>query len=475
MSDDLSVPLFQRAAKEVPAYRHFLNSHNIEPAAIKSASDFSSVPLTSKKNYLQKYPFKELIWPAVASDLILFCATSGSTGEPYYFPRSDKLAWQYSVMLEDYLKSSSYGSGGTLVIIGFGMGVWIGGVFTQRAFEIAGTRMKQPLALLPAGYNKTEIFKALAKLAPQFDQTVIVGYPPFIKELVDEAPAENINLKKLQVRFLFAAEAFSETFRNYLCDKAGVADPIRDTLNIYGTADIGAMAYETPLSILIRRLAIKDPLLCKDLFGQIEKTPTLAQYNPEFISFEEVKGEVVLTGDSAIPLIRYAVGDHGGVLTYQHIKQLLNRYDINIDAEIQKAGIDRFVNRQHPFVFVYERTNMAVTLHGLIIYPEFIKEGLLQTETAKHFTERFTMATKNDAHHNQFIQINVELQKGVEPSSSLENTALKYIRESLIKRSSEFAEVSRSHSADKLIQVVLWPNGHPRYFAPGTKQKWAEK
>ncbi len=475
MSDNTSLSLFQKAAKEIPAYRRFLSSHDVKPADIKSTSDFSSVPLTSKKNYLQKNPFQELIWPAAANDLMLFCATSGSTGEPYYFPRGDKLAWQYSVMLEDYLKASSYGAGSTLVIIGFGMGVWIGGIFTQRAFEIAGARMKQPLALLPAGYNKAEIFKALHKLAPQFEQTIIVGYPPFVKELIDEAPDEGVNLKKLRIRFLFAAEAFSETFRNYLCEKAGVADPIRDTLNIYGTADIGAMAYETPLSILIRRLVIKDPLLYKDLFGQVEKTPTLAQYNPDFVSFEEVNGEVVLTGDSAMPLIRYAVGDHGGTLTYQQIKQVMGSHAVNLDAEIQKASLDKFVNRQHPFVFVYERTNMAVTLHGIIIYPEFIKEGLLQAKQAKHFSGRFTMATKNDADHNQFVQINVELQKNLKPDSALEKLALSHIKDSLIKRSSEFAEVSRSRSADQLIQIVLWPNGDPRYFAPGTKQKWAEK
>lgn len=475
MSGNPSLELFRRAVKELPAYRKFLNSHGVDPAAIKNSTDLRSVPLTSKKSYLQKYPLDDLIWPAAVNDLILFCATSGSTGEPYYFPRDDKLAWQYSIMLEQYLKSSSYGAGSTLVIIGFGMGVWIGGVFTQRAFEIAGARMKRPLALLPAGYNKAEIFKALKKLAPRFEQTVIVGYPPFVKELVDEAPAEDIDLRKLHVRFLFAAEAFTETFRDYICEKAGVTDPVRDTLNIYGTADIGAMAYETPLSILIRRLVIKDPKLYDALFGQTEKTPTLAQYNPEFISFEEVEGEVVLTGDSAMPLIRYAVGDHGGVLTYDRIKEVMASYAVNLDAEIQKAGIGKFINRQHPFVFVYERVNMAVTLHGIIIYPEFIKEGLLQTEPARHFTERFTMATKNDADHNQFIQINIELKKGLEPSPPLEEEARKYIRESLVKRSSEFAEVSRSRSADRLIQVVLWPNGHPRYFAPGTKQKWAQK
>jgi len=469
-----SLELFQRAAKEVPAYQSFLSGQGINPSEIKDEGSFQTVPLTSKNGYLVHHKLSDLIWPDTANPL-LFCATSGSTGEPYYFPRDEKLSWQYSFLLEDFMRSSSYGDSSTLVLIGFGMGVWIGGVITLRAFEIASSRLKQPIAILPTGYNKSELYKALRKLSPQYSQTIIVGYPPFVKELVDEAPGEGIDLTSLNVRFLFAAEAFTETFRNYLCEKAGVKDPVRDTLNIYGTADIGAMAYETPLSILIRRLAINDPMLYMDMFGQIEKTPTLSQYNPEFIEFEAVDGEVVLTADGALPLIRYAVGDHGGVLDYGHIKKLMTHYGVNLEAEIAKANIRPFVNKDLPFVYVYERVNLSATIHGINIYPEFIKEALLDESIADSFTERFTMATKTDIHHNQFLSINLELQKNVEPSAHLKKQALHAIRDSLLARSSEFLEISKVKNAGSLLKIELWHNGHPRYFAPGTKQKWVEK
>lgn len=475
MISERSVNLFQRAAKTLPAYKYFLASRKFDPTTVNDPISFAKIPLTSKKNYLVPGKLQDLVGPDSTANPLLFCATSGSTGEPYYFPRDEKLSWQYSFILENFIKCSSYGPGRVLVLIGFGMGVWIGGIITHRAFEIAGQRLDTPLAILPCGYNKTEIFKALRKLSPEFDQTIIVGYPPFVKELVDEAESETVALDKLNIRFLFAAEAFTETFRNYVCQKAGVQDPILDTLNIYGTADIGAMAYETPLSILVRRLAIEDPLLYRDMFGQIEKTPTLAQYNPEFIEFEAIDNELVLTADGAIPLIRYAIGDHGGVFDYGHVKSLMHRYDMNLEAEIDRARIGKVINRQQPFVYVYERTDLSASLHGINIYPEFVKEGLLQEDMVPHFTERLTMATKNDVHHNQFLQINLELQKGVEPSPSLEKQALKTIRASLIKRSSEFSEISKSQSANQLLRIQLWPNGHPRYFAPGTKQKWVEK
>jgi glutamate dehydrogenase/leucine dehydrogenase/phenylacetate-coenzyme A ligase PaaK-like adenylate-forming protein len=473
-SNSTPVDLFHKAAKELPAYKSFLKAHNVDAAAI-SDENFTSVPLSSKKNYLTQFPLKDLSWHDTANGAMLFCATSGSTGEPYYFPRDDRLSHQYSYLLENYIKQSSYGDGKTLVLIGFGMGVWIGGVFTLRAFEIAGQRLKTPLALLPTGYNKVEIFKALRKVAPQFDQTVIVGYPPFIKELVDEAAGEGIDLSKLHVRFLFAAESFTETFRNYVCEKAGVQNPLRDTLNIYGTADIGAMAYETPLSILLRRLVIEDPLLYQDVFGQIEKTPTVAQYNPDYIQFEAVENQVVLTADGVLPLIRYAVGDHGGVFDFEHIAAILNRHNVDIETEITKADLADVVNRSQPFVYVYERSDLSVTLHGINIYPEYIKEALLSSSLVPYFSERFTMSTKTDIHHTQFLLINLEMQKDVEVSEALALTALDEIRDSLIQRSSEFAEISKSRLANELMRIECWPNGHKRYFSPGTKQKWVEK
>ncbi len=470
-----SLKLFKKAAKELPAYKSFLNQNGFKADTVSTEVDFRKVPITSKKNYLVPNKLDDLVWESDRATALLLCATSGSTGDPYYFPRNDELSNQYSYALEDFIKSSSYGKGRTLVIVGFGMGVWIGGVITMRAFELAGARMAEPLSILPAGYNKAEINKALRKLSPTYDQTIIVGYPPFIKELVDDAPKENIDLKKLNIRFLFAAESFNETFRNYVCEKAGVGNPILDTLNIYGSADIGAMAGETPLSILIRRLAIEDPLLYRDLFNQIERTPTLAQFNPKFIEFEAVDNDVVLTANGALPLIRYSIGDHGGVMDFQTIQAKMQKYDINLEAEIQKAGIQKLVKRDHPFVFVYERADLSVTLHGLNIYPEHIKEGLLSPDMTDFFTERFTMATKYDVHHNQFLQINIEMQKDVADSSKLNKHVKKSIHDSLVQRSSEFAEVAKTRDADELIQIVLWENGHPRYFSPGTKQKWVEK
>lgn len=472
MISEKSVKLFKRASKEIPGYRDFLSQQGFDFTVPIDISTFERIPITSKKEYLQTKNLRDLVWKKDLEGIMLLCSTSGSTGDPYYFPRNDRLSWQYSYIIEDYLNNGPKGS--TLVLLGFGMGVWIGGVITLRAFEIAGARLKSSVTVLPTGYNKTEIFKALAKLSPGFDQTVIVGYPPFVKELLDDAPKHGVDLRKLKIRFLFAAEAFTETFRDYLCRKANVRNPLRDTLNIYGTADIGAMAYETPISILIRRMASKNRALFRSIFGQISKTPTLTQYNPEFIEFECLNEQIILTGDAALPLIRYAVGDHGGVISFQQMKKVFVKHGLNLNDEINKAGIKDTV-KELPFVFVYERIDFSVTLHGINIYPEFIKEGLLDPALSPYLTERFTMLTKYDRRQNQFLEINLELQEGVKPGRKLRRITPKIITDKLIEKSSEFAEISKDKHSKRIIKLNFLNKGNPKYFAPGTKQKWVEK
>lgn len=474
MVNNHAFELFKKTAKSLPAYRSFLEAHEFDADKVKSPEDFKRIPVTNKNNYLRKYPMEQLVWQDLTSEPVLLCSTSGSTGEPYYFPRTERLSEQYSLLIEDFLKRSSHQGGRTLVILGFGMGVWIGGVITLRAFEIASTRMKEPISVLPTGYHKAEIFKALRKLAPNYDQTVLVGYPPFIKELVDEAQSEKINLPKLNIRLLFAAEAFTEKFREYVCHKAGVKNPLLDTLNIYGTADIGAMAYETPVSIMIRHLAAEKPELFKDIFGQIEKTPTLAQFNPEFMEFEEKDGEILLTGNNALPLIRYAIGDHGGVLSYQRMQNILEKNGVDINTEARKFGIDETI-QYHPFVFVYERKDLAASLHGILIYPEYVKEALLDDRLSPYLTERFTMVTKNDENEDQYLEINLELQKNVQESKELAAAAKTIIQEYLVKKSSEVAEISRTKDSKSLLKIRLWQKDQPEYFSPGVKQKWTLK
>lgn len=469
-----SLALFHEAAQRVPAYKDFLKKHKVDPKTIKTWEDFQRVPIMSKKNYLRQYPLEKLCWDGHLKKPMVFTSTSGSTGEPFYFPRQQQLDWQYSFIIESFLRSSSYGKDGpTLVIVGFGMGVWIGGLITYKAFEIAAQRMNHPLSIITPGINKGEIFSALRKLAPQFKQTIIVGYPPFVKDIIDEAPGEGVDLKKINTRLFFAAESFTEKFREYLGKKSKIKNPYLDTINIYGSADIGAMAYETSISILVKEIALKNKKLFEDCFSQITKTPTLAQYNPLFINFEAPEGEIVLTGDNAVPLIRYAIGDQGGVIGFHELVEKTKNNSCNLSKEASRVGIK--TPPRLPFVYIYERSDFSTKLYGAIIYPEHLKKALQEDSLIEFVTGKLTAQTKTNKKHDQYLEVNIELKSGIKETPFLKQKVQHVIIKELLEENAEYRN-NYSMIPEKVTPyVVFWPHEHPLYFRPGTKQKWVKK
>jgi phenylacetate-coenzyme A ligase PaaK-like adenylate-forming protein len=138
-----ALDLFHQAAERVPAYKKFLARHKINPEKIQTWNDFQTVPIINKKNYLRYYPYHELFWDGNPAKDSTYTSTTGSTGEPFYFPREKKLDWQGSLIHERFLNGFSDDKTSTLVIVAFGMGVWIGGLITYSGYEITRDRSKK--------------------------------------------------------------------------------------------------------------------------------------------------------------------------------------------------------------------------------------------------------------------------------------------------------------------------------------------
>lgn len=464
--------LFHLVAENVPAYRLFLHENRIDHKKVRLWSDFNKLPTINKKNYLQRYQFKDLHWAGKIRKPLIYTSTSGSSGDPVYFTRNQLLDHQYATILKDFIRQGDT-KGPILVIIGFAMGIWIGGLITYRAYEIVSNSSDYPLSIIAPGINKSEIVKTLKNLAPHYSQIIIVGYAPFIKEVIDEARAQKVELTS-NIRFHFAAEAISERFRDFILSSVRNKNKFGDTINIYGSADIGAMAFEGSVCIMIKKMAQRSRLLYKKIFSYISKTPTLAQYNPSHILFEEQNGELVLTGNNSIPLIRYAIGDHGGVFSYTEMEKILSGRNIDLDLEIKKSSIWRTAHR-FPFVYVYERSDFSTTLYGINIYAEMVKEVFYERKIRDYSSGRFNLVTKFDNDHNQYLEINVELQKNIKGDNRKIELISETIHKSLLRKSSEYKELIGEMGRKRLIKLILWPNGHRTYFSPGTKQKWVTK
>lgn len=473
-AEEVSLKLFREAAERVPAYKDFLRKNKINPVKIKNFKDFKSVPATSKENYLRQYPLEDLTWKGHMKKSLVFTSTSGSTGAPFYFPRNHVLDWQSSIYHQIFLENSRIDiNKSTLVLVCFGMGVWIGGLITYQAFKLISDR-DYPLTIITPGVNKKEIFEALKNLGSKFDQIVICGYPPFMKDVVDEAGSNGVKWKDHNVRIIFAAESFSEKFREYVIDKIGIKDIYTGTMNIYGSADIGTMAIETPINILMRRMALGRKDLHKNIFAEANRLPTFAQFNPEFINFEVADKNIYCTGNNTIPFVRYEIGDNGGVVSFNEADSIFKSHGVDIRKEAIKEGLQNTIS-ELPSVYLYERTDMSTKLYGAIIFTEYVKSGLERAKFANRITGRFTMFTKHDRKNDEYLEINIELKNGVKQGKSLEKEITKSIVESLLKNSAEHKNNANMMPGRVDPKIILWPYEHPLYFKSGIKQKWVKK
>jgi phenylacetate-CoA ligase len=470
-----ALELFHQMAKRVPAYKDFLGKNGIKPNKIKNIADFKHLPTLDKDNYLRAYPREQLCWDGeYPKGQWVVSSTSGSTGEPYYFPRQSSQDWQYAVTAELYLRNNFHiQDRTTLYINAFPMGAWIGGVFTYEAIKLLADRGKYDLTIISPGIHKLEVIKALKNLGRDFDQVLIGAYAPFLKDILDEGTDQGLDWKSYKLGFIFSAEGFSETFRNHVIEETGIHE-LTGTLNHYGTVDLGTMSHETPLTILLRRMAVEDDQVYESLLGQIHRLPTLTQYIPELFYFEEVSGNLLCSAFSGIPLVRYDLKDHGGVIDLDEATRVMTELGVDLSDEIEKAGIKDTVWNL-PMVHVYERSDFSVSFFAFQIYPETIRKVVHEDQFRKDLTGKFTMMVQYNKKSDQELIIHAELKKGRKETAALKKRLTSAIVKRLLKENSEYRETAKLYPEQTIPKIQFWPYEHDQHFKPGAKQKWVKK
>ena len=83
----------RRAYDHVPMYRDKMISAGVKPSDIRTLKDIAKIPLTSKTELREQYPFKLLAVPM--RDIVRIHASSGTTGQPITagYTRGDLELW----------------------------------------------------------------------------------------------------------------------------------------------------------------------------------------------------------------------------------------------------------------------------------------------------------------------------------------------------------------------------------------------
>ncbi|MBU1901755.1 hypothetical protein KKG82_05310, partial [Patescibacteria group bacterium] len=465
--------LFNSMSARVPAYKDFLNKHNVNVGLIRSIDDFKYLPILDKDNYLRAYDIKDLCWDGKFDEHNwVISATSGSTGEPYYFPRTDVQDKQYAINAELYLLNNfQIDRKSTLYINCFAMGIWIGGVFTYQALKHIAQKAQYNITIANPGTNKKAALDAIRHLGGEFDQVIIGGYPPFVKDLIDDGEQYGVNWFMHDIGFIFSAEGFTEDFRDYFVEKTSLINPLRGTLNHYGTVDMGTMAHETPLSIMVRRLALHSKDVYAKLLSNIHKLPTICQYLPEFFYFEQQDNGLICSSFSGIPLMRYDLKDSGGIFTFSTLFSHFNKIGLDLSQLIKDNKIQDTIWRL-PFVFLYERKDFVVTLYGVNIYPETIRKVLIYKEFQNYITGKCQLEVDFDQKQNQFLCIYIEKRPGVIIDKDLSFRIKEKIIKRLLLENSEYYQLSNDISERTVPKIIFCDYEDSTHFSTGGKQKW---
>jgi len=395
--EKLALRLFHRAAKEVPAYKDFLHKNNVVVKSIKTIDNFKNLPLINKENYLSQYSLNDLCWNGEIKKGGIISQSSGTTGRPYYWPRfvcnDQDTAFLHELIFKELYNSDKKA---TLFIVCFHLGAHVAGIITSNAIkDLIDDGM--PGSLVTTGLNKKDIFNAVKDLSPYFDQTILIGYPPFLKDIIIEGEDLGINWADKKIKFLFSAESFPEEWRERLFQKIGVPNTEQGGYNIYGSADLGLMGHETPFSIRLRKHLVRGGMDRKKLGIEGTHVPGFYQCHPWQKYFEVVDQELVCTSDPGIPLIRYNTKDVG----------LIFDPKILLEATECKRQVGDW---SLPMLLVFGRSNYNATVYGVNIYPEQIREILNKQELIGMFAGRFFLKTVF-VEMNQILEIHVEVLK----------------------------------------------------------------
>jgi phenylacetate-CoA ligase len=441
---------FYRAARRVPAYRHFLRS-----AGYRGGTP----PETDKESYIKRYRTeRRCVGGRLPQRDVTIDESSGSTGTPYNWVRSGLERHQSHIFIS-YFARYVYGTEPYVTINAFSMGAWATGINMGVALARNGI-------VKCTGPDVEKILHTLRFFGPRY-RYLIAGYPPFLKHLIDAAEAQGFPFGDFELRALVGGEGMAEGLRDYLLRR------FRTVYSGFGATDLEiGIAGETPLAVAIRRLCRARPEVRHALFGTHSRLPMLFQYNPLMHYLEvNANNELLCTisrKSLLSPRVRYNVHDEGGVARFDEMQRRLAACGIDITALGAREGRKQL---RLPFFWVYGRRDYTVSVMGANIYPEDIEQCLYADAALSKITHSFCLALEETARadvHPKFI-----FETDVAPTAELATAYREAMLKGLIALNADFRAAWHEYP-DALTPIIeLHPRGTGPFAADAGRIKQA--
>jgi len=435
LSRDRALETARHAARRVPAYRQLLEEHAIGPDEI---STHEQLPETDKASYVDRWSLADrCLGGRIPLRGTTIDESSGSTGTPYNWARGADERKHVRRMISFFARYT-FGDRPLVVLNAFSMGAWATGMTTAIALEGNGL-------VKATGPQIDKILGTMRELGPEH-RYLIVGYPPFIKLLLDEGEADGFPWSHYEMHALLGGEGNSEALRDYLLRR------FASVFSGYGATDVEiGLAAETPVCIGFRRLAAERPEVARALFGESGRSPMVFQYNPLLHHIEtNARGELLFTvtrSATLSPKVRYNVHEEGGVIRDDDLRRRLAAFGMRPEDLAPGARLVRM-----PYLYVFGRKDSTVSVMGANIYPGDIEAGIYADAALAEEVLSFRLAIREERPGETRPLIAIQLAR-TEPSSALTDALAAAITRQLASQNADYQEAMKEYPA-LLVPIV---------------------
>uniref|UniRef100_UPI002638DB5F phenylacetate--CoA ligase family protein n=1 Tax=Oceanispirochaeta sp. TaxID=2035350 RepID=UPI002638DB5F len=276
--------------KNVAFFKNLYDEKGIDISKIKSLDDLSSLPLTSKEDLRQSYPYEAFAVPL--RDIVRIHSTSGTTGSPIVvgYTKHDLKIWSHLVAR---VLSAAGITSHDLVQIAFDYSQSTGGLgFHYGAEEIGAS-------VIPA--SGEEILKQI-HIMKDYRSSALVSTPGYALHTIAALEEAGMNPQELNLSVgLYGSEPWSENLRREIESKLKI-----EAFDNYGLSEIigPGVAFECEYH---KGLHVNEDHFIVEVI------------DPEsgVVLKEGEEGELVFTTitKQGFPLIRYRTGDLSRILT----------------------------------------------------------------------------------------------------------------------------------------------------------------
>jgi phenylacetate-CoA ligase len=444
---------FEKARKDTPAYSEFIHKNRAVNIPLRGfIPDLSIIPISDKKNYVKEFSIESrCVGGKLPLSGVVIDESSGSSGQPNNWVRGqserDAIRKGLGVAFRQ-----AFGTEQRIVINAFALGPWATGMNVSMSLvDVA--------VLKSTGPDIEKIVHTLNFLGPKY-KYVIMGYPPFLKALVDDS---RISWKDFDCMAVFGGEGVSEEMRSYL------SKGFKKLYSSYGASDLEInIGVESDFSIALRQELVRNDNLRERLGikGQ-SVVPMIFQYNPLDYYIESTDdNELVVTlcrSTNVSPKIRYNIHDTGTVMSYRDVQKILKELHITLAYDGEAPRL--------PCLFHYGRADLSVAFYGSKITPANIESIIFSDKDLAYHINAFALLVHEDEQVNKRLTLALELQFADKDISLTETQLTERIFQSLKEINQDYREASRMIPEGLEPQVSVYRRGEGPFASNDIRTK----